>query len=42
MRQYKKDNFYKSARLERKTRDLIDDELTFDMVVKHIEHEKAK
>jgi hypothetical protein len=29
-------------RLERRTRDLIDDELTFDMVVRHIEHEKAK
>ena len=29
-------------RLERRTRDLIDEELTFDMVVKHIEHEKTK
>ena len=42
IRQYKKDNFYKSVRLERRNRDLIDDELTFDMVVRHIEHEKAK
>lgn len=42
MRQYKKEHFYKSMRLERRNRDLIDDELTFDMVVRHIEFEKAK
>ena len=42
IRQYKKQNFYKSMRLERRQRDLIDDELTFDLVVRHIEHEKAK
>lgn len=42
IRQYKKDTFYKSVRLERRNRDLINDELTFDMVVKHIETEKAK
>ena len=42
MLQYKKEHFYKSMRLERRNRDLIDDELTFDMVVRHIEFEKAK